>query len=765
MTSRPSPPPLAPVLTPKTNTYTNKDNDPPLIRRTFYRSEGPICTETWRGQLDNGLLVQVVLRGETVDFAYDRFDRLILQTQADTLTGAEPRVTRLHYHGNGEVSIDGPRDDVNDVRQLTFDENGNLVTFVNAAGHRYLSEYDDQDRPIGWSGPNGERREFQYDEQGWLAEETAAPGTAHETKMVLQFDEAGLLIESHRNNGLTIRRSYDEAGRLAVVSSSDGGQLRLLYAAGGLVIAPGASGQVMSGAGVVSGQVRQQELPGSVHWDALRVAGGQTRASRPVRQQHDHLGRVVAAYAADGSVTRYGYNGFGEVVAEQNASGGTAHYGYDAGGNRTWEQRTDGAVIYREFDALDRMVSMRRQRPGMPAETFRYRYDDCAHGVGRLCEASGSAGSTRFEYNIHGSLIRVETVVDGRAEITQFRYDANNHTEALIASSAVAQRGAPVIARHGQVRATAPPTSSSAGAFVNFYRSTDCSGISYWGVYSLTEAWYAGFWSFSAPATVTFYLDDNSTISVEANVCFQIDAHYSPPPPPSPPIVHIPPQPNPVPVPVPVPEPEPEEEEEEEEENDEPTWPPVTHDYAVDNKVCSKTETGCKLDNIACWLRHYHAPGKDSYDSPANHGEQVSLDLGWPFNREPVQVAVGPKFGLSKNAIAQIPLEGHPMHNDETGEWGPGADGCPKPADKTEGEDRPDHCNQVYREVYEKGGNIHVATRGTGNSGIADIFGINQSRAPDVFEDLDEDMIGAFESRTWRPGQEPPSQPPDGPLP
>ncbi len=146
-----------------------------------------------------------------------------------------------------------------------------------------------------------------------------------------------------------------------------------------------------------------------------------------------------------------------------------------------------------------------------------------------------------------------------------------------------------------------------------------------------------------------------------------------------------------------------------------------------------------------------------------SHGDEVSLDLGWPFQDEPVQVAVGPYFGLSEYAIAQIPLEEHVLHNDETGKWGSGAEGCPKPADKEEGKARPDHCNQVYREVYEKGENIHVATRGTGNSGIMD--GQNQSRGPGAFDDLDEDMIEAFESRTWCPGQEPPSQPPGGPLP
>ena len=418
-----------------------------------------------------------------------------------------------------------------------------------------------------------------------------------------------------------------------------------------------------------------------------------------------------------------------------------------------------GAAIYREFDALDRMVSMRRQGPTTPAETFRYRYDDCANGVGRLCEVSGSADSTRFEYDILGSLIRDETVADGRAEITQFRYNVNKHREELIASSAVAQLGAPVIARHGQVQATVPPTSSSASSSVNFYSSYDCSGIPYWGVYSLQDAWYAGFRSFTAPATVTFYFDGNFSITVQANVCFLIPEHYTPPPTSLP--IYIPPQPNPA----PAPEPEPEEEEDEEEENEEPQWPPITHDYAADNKVCSKSETGCNLDNIACWLRHYHAPGKSSYGSAVSHGDKVSLDLGWPFQNEPIRVAVGPNHGLSENAIAQIPLEGHPLYNDETGAWGSGTNSCPKPANKTAGQARPDHCNQVYREVYEKGENIHVATRGTGNNGSILQDTASQLYGRGTFDDLDEDMIEAFKTRTWCPGQEPPSQPPDGPLP
>lgn len=789
----------------------------------------------------------MVLRGETVDFAYDSYDRLILQTQTDTLTDAEPRVTRLDYHGNGEVSIDGPRNDVNDVRQLTFDETGNLVAFANAAGHLYLSEYDDQDRLIRWSGPNGEQREFQYDEQGRLVVETAAPGAAHEIEVVLKYNEAGLLIESRRNNGLKIRRSYDDADRLATVSSGEGQQLRLLYEAGGVVVVPGSSGKVLPGAGVVSGQTHTSELPDSVHSSALRVAGIQASPSGPVSQQYDRLGRVVAASAADGSVTYYEYNGFGEVIAERSPSGETAHYSYDAGGNRIWEQRRSGTVIYREFDALGRMVVARRQRPEVPAEIFQYRYDDCAYGVGHLCQVSGGAGSARFEYNIHGSLTQVQTVTESRIEITQFRYNANHQLEALIdpsgleipyygipsrrvarlkdgegtlltggsryeqagparmsaiasapplaqqtlaihgeeasgdsrngggsrdvtmspglplsSSDAAAQFGAYVIAKQGQARALAPSTTGGAGAFsthaVMFYRSYNCSGIPNWSAYSLEEAWYAGLRSFLAPTRVTLYLDDNAKITFEADVCFRIDAYYTPPPP-SPPIIYIPPSANPT----PEPEPEPEEEEEEEEGSDEPEWPPITHDYAVDNKVCSTTEAGCNLPNIACWLRHYHAPGKDSYDTPVGHSDEVSVDLGWPYNDEPIKVAVGPSFGLPKNAIAQIPLEGHALHNDESGEWGSGTDACPQSAGRGTGQARPDHCNQVYREVYEQGGSIRVATRGTGNSGILD--GLNQSLGPGAFGDLDDDMIEAFNSRTWCPGQEPPSQPPGGPLP
>ena len=121
--------------------------------RTFYRNNHPICAETWEGVPENSLLRKVVIPGEAVTREYDEFNRLIKLTRTDTMTDNEPRVTRIHYYPGGHITMDGPRDDVDDIQHLTVDENGNIVEFIDAAGHRYLTEFDAQGRRIAWEGP------------------------------------------------------------------------------------------------------------------------------------------------------------------------------------------------------------------------------------------------------------------------------------------------------------------------------------------------------------------------------------------------------------------------------------------------------------------------------------------------------------------------------------------------------------------------------------------------------------------------------------
>lgn len=506
--------------------------DPPLIQRDFFHGEFLLCTEAWQGEPDKGLLQTAAIYGETVTLDYDHYGRLVSRTHEDMLTDAEDRVTRYEYPSPGEMIIDGPREDVHDVRQLSFDEDGNVVQFVNAAGHRVAMEYDGHGRLIVWTGPNGNRREYEYDARGRVIQERAAVGTRDETSVELTYDAAGRLIASQRQGEGAIRRQYDENGRLAAVSDASGARLELRYAWDGLLQGVWASEALMdSHPGLVSSRFPLSSSAGASDGPAAggreatssgrrtQEGPGLQRRNDPVSHQYDLLGRAVSAVSADGSLIHYEHNGFGEVIAAHDSLGLTTQYAYDASGNRVREYASDGTDIWRAFDALGRLSRADAQRPGALPEHLAYRYDDCANGIGRLCEVRTGAGATRYEYDALGKAIEISPLFAGRES-------AIRHSGAPGAETRSPESPSVTQATPPSSASTDIEFSSSPGIFGEYYRDAFCagSGFSSMGTMGLGDAYLAGFRSYTVSREATLFID-SVRILVTVAVCYQIHGY------------------------------------------------------------------------------------------------------------------------------------------------------------------------------------------------------------------------------------------------
>ena len=511
----------------------------PLVQRKFSYSEFPLCAEIWQGEPDSGLLRSVSIHGETVSLDYDRQGRLIRRTHKDTLKNSEERVTRYEYPAIGEILIDGPRDDVNDVRHVMLDEYGNVVGYINAAGHRFAMEYERQGRLSVWTGPNGDRREYECDDEGRLILERVAAGTRQETAMELDYDDTGRLIASRRLGEGTIRRHYDEEGRLASVSDDDGASLQLRYAWDGTLdgvfaseefAAPRSSG----GEGIAT------SLSGG-SWDSVSKGSPSLPSlDEAMFYERDMLGRVTSATLADGSVTQFEHNGFGEVIGAHSSSHGTTRYEFDVVGNQMREYGEDGTEIWRAFDTLGRVTLEDFQLPGALPQRNKYHYDSCAHGVGRLCEVRSGAGVTRYEYDVLGNAIELDALAAGTSGAIRHRrgFEAQRllsgglrtRSDDGTGSQAIAkaETGAKALAQPGSSApsiALLPSTASSGYQNIVFYSSFSCSGYGHPGVHvdSLAEAWNMGFRSFSLLADVTVYLENGDVLSGQAYVCYTIN--------------------------------------------------------------------------------------------------------------------------------------------------------------------------------------------------------------------------------------------------
>ena len=158
------------------------------------------------------------------------------------------------------------------------------------------------------------------------------------------------------------------------------------------------------------------------------------------------------------------------------------------------------------------------------------------------------------------------------------------------------------------------------------------------------------------------------------------------------------------------------------------------------------------MDNVACWVRHYHAPGKrGGYSRPVASGEESSLHplrdsneapghvfpgVGGPVDLgDPIITGVGTAAGLPPHAVGNVTLFGHMLHNYFGGQTWPQ---CPKPVPLYGLGAAPTGCNQVYRLPVEVNGTIVVRSRGTGEN-MADA--LNNRLGPVLFDLLDANMI------------------------
>lgn len=135
-----------------------------------------------------------------------------------TLTGTA-RTWTYTYSALGQLlTARGPRTDVSDTTSYAYDENGNLSTVTNAAGHvTTLSQYDAHGRAGRVTDPNGLVTDFVYSPRGWL-ESTSVGGET----TIYSYDGAGLMTGVALPDGGTLTYVYDAAHRLTSITDDAG---------------------------------------------------------------------------------------------------------------------------------------------------------------------------------------------------------------------------------------------------------------------------------------------------------------------------------------------------------------------------------------------------------------------------------------------------------------------------------------------------------------------------------------------------------------
>lgn len=189
---------------------------------------------------------------------------------------------------------------------------------------------------------------------------------------------------------LTLRRTYDELGRVTAVLGNNGQQLNARYDAEGYLL------EQIDALGHRTTRSR----------DALYRTTAVTSADSQVTQfEFDPLDRLTRVTNAQGNSTVYGRNAFDNITSEISPDRGSLLREFD-GGRLTRETDARGITHQFTYDADGRVLSRTS-----PNSHVSFRYDEGEFGKGRLTNVNDDSGSTTYRYNSQGRVVEKTSVI------------------------------------------------------------------------------------------------------------------------------------------------------------------------------------------------------------------------------------------------------------------------------------------------------------------------------------------------------------------
>ena len=414
------------------------------------------------------LPVRIIEPRKTTEFEYDGNGNLTTRTEIDTVTGicstdnSKPqcrRTVRRTYNAQQQLeSIDGPRNDVNDVTRYTYDQQGNRTHIINALNHTtIITSYDAYGNPQSIVEPSGVITTLSYDSRQRLIERTIAAGTNEEATTAFEYDAFGNLNKVILANGNFMEYAYDNAQRLISISDSYHNQISYILDKAGnrqtedirdhngvllktqshifdelsrLITHLGAENQET--AFVYDGNNNQIQITlpsGAVtkqNFDALnrlvKTIDPENGESKPTNYSYDEQGNLVNVTDPNDQSTHYVYNGFGDVIEQASPNTGIATFTYDAAGNRISQTDARGITVHYTYDALNRLMSI--DYPGTQ-EDVHYQYDQLGsttnqNNIGRLSRIDDHSGTTEYVYDKRGNIINVYTLLQVNSQQRSF---------------------------------------------------------------------------------------------------------------------------------------------------------------------------------------------------------------------------------------------------------------------------------------------------------------------------------------------------------
>ncbi|MEW6665618.1 MAG: RHS repeat-associated core domain-containing protein [Thermodesulfobacteriota bacterium] len=425
-----------------------------------YHDEYNIPTSLKRQSLSGGGKESVVL------FEYDERGNLLKKTESG-FDGATSLTRSVIYtydeHGRG-LSVDGPREDVNDVAVLEYYPNtldqgfdrGMLKKIQNALGNETtFHQYNGFGSPGRIVGINGTVTLLGYDLRGRLVSKIV---NDQETRYT--YDALGNLVTLALPGGRVTSFTYNEINLLERVQDQQGNYILYAYDTEGNRIKEevhdknGALKRVLNAQYDDYNRLKSITYPdGASETTAYDEVGNVTTRTDPNGQQlqhtydilrrlltitepgdlstrftydgHDHL---VSVTDARNNTTTYTYDDLGRLLRTNSPDTNQSSYTYDATDNLLSSTDGRGITTTYQYDALNRLK--RIEQPDA-SESITFNHDEGTGGKGRVTSMVDPTGRSEYTYDELGRLATERRTMEGTVYTTQYAYDGNGSLVAM----------------------------------------------------------------------------------------------------------------------------------------------------------------------------------------------------------------------------------------------------------------------------------------------------------------------------------------------
>ncbi len=374
-----------------------------------------------------GNLTRATDRLHDIRFAYAGMGRMVSRTEAGThvefLYDTEEQLLGIkNEHGfayrfdldpTGDVVLESGFDGV--TRRYQRDAEGRVAEVERASGLVTRYQYDPAGRVTAVEHSDGSAERYAYRPDGELLE-------AENDAAVVRFerDELGRVIKEHQGDHW-VESTYDLLGMRVGAQSSLGADVaferNVMGDVEGVTAGTGAKPWEAKFERDALGLELERQLPGGV-----RSRWQRDKVGRPVRQE-------IWAGAQKPRTREYTWDVNDRLRQIQDSWKGLTKFGHDAVGNLAWAQFSDNTFEYRMPDAVGNLfrTTDRSDRKYGPA--------------GQLLESRDKLGTTRYEYDAEGNLVKkvtpdgvwiyrwngsgmLEQVVRPDQAVVSFTYDA-----------------------------------------------------------------------------------------------------------------------------------------------------------------------------------------------------------------------------------------------------------------------------------------------------------------------------------------------------